>query len=294
MSITLSGYDIGDKIYDSANSLVYRAVRAQDGLPVVMKLLKENFPTPETLIRYKQEFDILQSLRLERVVKAYQLQKYQNTLALIVEDFEGISLQQWMPAHPSPLGQTLHWGIALCQALGQIHHAGIIHKDISPGNVVINPNTQVLKLIDFGISTRFSRQTPTLKSPDTLEGTLTYMAPEQTGRMNRALDYRADFYSLGVILYELLTGHPPFMMKDRMELVYAHLAQEPVPPHEVNGEIPEAFSAIVMKLLEKTAEKRYQSAWGIQADLEACRDSLTTLGHMESFSLAGSDVAERF
>jgi serine/threonine protein kinase len=141
----------------------------------------------------------------------------------------------------------------VAEILGAIHAGNIIHKDINPSNIVYNPATGQVKIIDFGISTVLSRENPTLSNPNVLEGTLAYMSPEQTGRMNRAIDYRTDFYSLGATFYELLTGRLPFVTGDAMELVHCHMAKVPVPPHEVNPQIPKVVSDIVMKLLAKTA-----------------------------------------
>jgi len=140
--------------------------------------------------------------------------------------------------------------------------------------LIVNPTTGVVKIIDFGISTQLSRQHLALKNPAVLEGTLAYMSPEQTGRMNRALDYRSDFYSLGATFYELFTGQLPFETTDAMELVHCHIAKQPTPPHQINPDLPPILSQIIFKLLEKTAEARYQSAWGLKADLEKLQEKL--------------------
>jgi serine/threonine protein kinase len=173
-------------------------------------VLKQDYPTAAELTRYKQEYEITRNLNLSGVVKAYDLSKYQNTLVMILEDFGGKSLKTWMSSEKFTLSEVLEIAIATTASLGGIHAANIIHKDIDPANIVLNRDRGVLKLIDFGISTQLTRENPTLKNPHVLEGTLAYISPEQTGRMNRARDYRTDFYSLGVTLYELLTGQLPF------------------------------------------------------------------------------------
>ncbi len=161
-----------------------------------------------------------------------------------------------------PLSFFLDVAIALSDTLGKIHAANVIHKDINPSNIVLNPKTGVVKMIDFGIATRFSRTNPTFKSLHLLEGTPAYLSPEQTGRMNRRLDYRTDFYSLGVTFYELLTGQLPFPPQDILELVHCHIARPPIPPHELNATIPKPISDLILKLMAKNAEDRYGSAWG--------------------------------
>ena len=292
LMLTLPNYQISTQIYESANSLVYRGFRKKDNQAVILKVLKEDYPTPEELTRYRQEYDITHLLAdVDGVVKAYDLEKYQNTLVMCLEDFGGQSLKMWLDEqHTFTLEELLTFAIQATEILGQIHQQNIIHKDINTANLVLNPNTGVLKIIDFGISTQLSKQHLTLKNPDVLEGTLAYLSPEQTGRMNRALDYRTDFYSLGVTFYELFTGKVPFESKDAMELVHCHIAKQPTTPHQINPDLPPIISSIIMKLLEKTAEERYQSAWGIKADLEKCQENL---GGLE-FELAQQDISERF
>ncbi|HEY9650076.1 MAG TPA: AAA family ATPase [Coleofasciculaceae cyanobacterium] len=165
---------------------------------------------------------------------------------------------------------------------------------MNPGNIVLNPDTGVVKIIDFGIATQFNRTNPTFKSPHVLEGTLAYLSPEQTGRMNRLLDYRTDFYSLGVTFYQLLTGRLPFETTDSLELVHCHIAKQPVPPHALNATIPSPVSDIVMKLMTKNAEDRYQSAWGIKADLESLAEQFKKTKQIDTIPLARHDVSDQF
>src|SRR6476469_1031214 len=267
--ITLPVYQILTQIYESINSKVYRAIREQDNRAVILKVLKEDYPTPNKLTQYKQEYEITRNLNLDGVVKAFALLPYERTLVIILEDFGASSLQQLMNEpvgvkHTPPLSEFLSIAIKKAQSLGNIHTANVIHKDINPSNIVYNPETETLKIIDFGISTVLTRENPILKNPNVLEGTLAYMSPEQTGRMNRTLDYRTDFYSLGVTFYEMLTGELPFNSTDILELVHCHIAKHPVPPSECrrnaenSDKIPQVVSDIVMKLLAKNAEDRYQ------------------------------------
>ncbi|MCC5653713.1 AAA family ATPase [Nostoc sp. XA013] len=296
--IALPGIAIQNKIYESDNSLVYRGIR-DDGVGVVVKMLKLDYPSPGELTRYRQEYKITRSLNLEGVIKAYSQQDYQRTLVIILEDFWGESLEQWMHKRPDifcpmPLSTFLSLAIAVCDILGRIHAANVIHKDINPGNIVFNLETGIVKIIDFGIATQFNRTNPTFKSPHVLEGTLAYLSPEQTGRMNRWLDYRTDFYSLGVTFYELLTGQLPFPTQDILELVHCHIAKPPIPVHKLNATIPKPISGIILKLMAKNAEDRYQSAWGIKADLEHCAGQLAEMGQINAMSLGLQDVSEQF
>lgn len=292
--LEIPGIQTLNKIHQNSNSTVYRAIREHDRQPIILKLLNEDYPTPGQIVRYRQEYKILQTLNLPGVIKACDLQKYRNTLVLILEDFGGSSLKQMQDKQSFSLSKFLNIAIQTAAILGQIHAANIIHKDINPGNIILNQKTGKIQIIDFGISTLLTRETPTLKNPNILEGTLAYISPEQTGRMNRSLDYRTDFYSLGITFYELLTNQLPFDTKDAMELVHSHIAKQPLPIDKIKPEIPLAVSAIIMKLLQKNAENRYQSAWGIQADLDECLRQLQTTGTILEFPLAKEDISDRF
>jgi predicted ATPase/signal transduction histidine kinase/GAF domain-containing protein/tRNA A-37 threonylcarbamoyl transferase component Bud32 len=296
--IALPDVSIQTQIYESVTSRVYRGFRVQDGREVIIKLLRKDYPSPQELTRYRQEYAITRALDVEGVVKVYGQQDYQRSLVILLEDFGGESLEYWIQHRPEAFGPMsvctfLPLAIKLCEILGRIHAANIIHKDINPGNIVLNPDTGVVKVIDFGIATRFNRTNPTFKSHHVLEGTAAYLSPEQTGRMNRLLDYRSDFYSLGVTFYELLTGQLPFATTDILELVHCHLAKSPIPLYELNAQIPKPVSDIILKLMAKNAEDRYQSAWGITADLENCADQLETRGQVNPFPLGLHDASDQ-
>jgi serine/threonine protein kinase len=286
-------YQILAKIYESANSLVYRAILTTDNRSIILKILKENYPTPEELARYQQEYEITSSLNVDGVIKAYGLQRHENSLVMLLEDFNGISLKSLLSKGQFNLADFLSIAIKITESLVAIHTANIIHKDINPANIVYNPETGQLKIIDFGISTRLSQEFLSISPSRQIEGTLAYIAPEQTGRMNRAVDYRCDFYALGVTFYELLTNRLPFTTTDPMELVHCHIAQQPAPVHELVPNIPVVIANIIEKLLAKAPEDRYQSAWGITADLEACDRQLKTIGQIYQFPLASQDIAQK-
>ena len=293
--VIFAGYEDFFQIHDGANSQVYRARRASDGQLVILKFLNQDYPTPAQIRRYKQEYHLTCQLDSPGIIKAYALEEWQRSYVIVLEDFGGISLKQWLKQHKNlSLKEFLFFAIAIAESLGHIHSQNIIHKDINPTNIVFNPETQNLKIIDFGISTQLSQENPILKNPNVLEGTLAYISPEQTGRMNRGLDYRTDFYSLGASFYEMLTGKPPFVTQDSLELVHCHIAKQPHCPSDINPSISPIVSEIVMKLMAKNAEDRYQSIWGLKFDLETCYQHLETTGSIESFPLADRDISDRF
>jgi len=292
--LTLPDYLIVSLIYESAHSVVYRGYRKKDNKPVILKMLKQDYPTPTKLARYRQEYEITLDLDLTGVIKAYGIEKYQNTFIIILEDFGGESLKATFEKGKQPgisVSDFLPLAIQITESLGNIHAANLIHKDINPSNIVVNVDTNQLKIIDFGISSRLPRENPTLTNPEHLEGTLAYISPEQTGRMNRSLDYRTDLYSLGVTLYELLTGQLPFKSKVPLELVHSHIARIPLTPNQLNPEIPPIVSNIIMKLMAKNVEYRYQSAFGVRTDLQKCQLQLAKNAHFEIFQLAQNDFS---
>lgn len=295
MSSTLREYKFIEDIHEGVKTLIYRGRRDRDGRLAIVKTLKAEYPSLEDITQLRHEYKILQLLNGEGIVKSYGLEKNKNGVALILEDFGAHSLALDLQENPKKtLSEFLNIAIQLAEILAQLHQNEIIHKDIKPHNILINPSTGQVKLTDFSIATRLSRETQNLNNPTLLEGTLAYMSPEQTGRMNRSLDYRTDFYSLGVALYEILAHRLPFESRDPMELVHCHIAKTPVPPHEFNPKVPKAVSAIVMKLLVKRAEERYQSALGLKADLEACQFQLETLGTINNFVPGMRDKSGHF
>ena len=290
----ISGYNISEELYESADSLVYRSQSSADKKPNILKMLKHAYPPPEKIAWFRREYDLTRNLNLPGVIDAYSLESDQDRLVMVLEDFGGESLNRLQIAGKLPLIDFLNLAIEVTDILGQVHRKNIIHKDINQSNIVLNPTTEQVKIIDFGISTVLSRETTTVRNPNVLEGTLAYMSPEQTGRMNRTVDYRTDFYSLGATFYELLTGQPPFPTTDALELVHCHIARQATPAHKLNSDIPRAISDIVMKLLAKTSEDRYQSAYGLKADLEECLRQWQDTERIEHFPLGQHDVSDRF
>ncbi|MDX2243409.1 MAG: serine/threonine-protein kinase PknK, partial [Leptolyngbyaceae cyanobacterium bins.302] len=291
--VEIAGYEVLEKLYEGSRSLVYRGQNTTQQ-SFILKLMQAEYPSLEELGRYRLEYDIINRLQIDGVAQAYELIPYKNGLVLVLEDFGGESLHSLLQSRQLTLIEFLELAIAITEILGRIHAANVIHKDINPANILVNPQSNQVKLIDFGNATVLSRENPSIRSPNVLEGTLPYLSPEQTGRMNRALDYRTDFYSLGATLYELLTGAPPFVVGDPMELIHCHLAKQPAPPHGVKPEIPETISQIVLRLLAKNAEDRYQGAFGIRGDLHQCLEQLQQTGTIASFPLGQQDTSGKF
>lgn len=289
-----SNYQILEMLYESDRSKVYRAVQPDNPQPVVLKLLNQDYPIPEEVARYRLEYDITRSLTSAGVIQVYGMERYQSSWFMVLEDFGATSLKQLLPTLKLNLPEVLAIALKITETLEAIHQQHIIHKDINPSNIVMNPQTHQLKVIDFGLSTVLSQEKPMICSPNILEGTLAYISPEQTGRMNRELDYRTDFYSLGATFYELLTHQLPFPIFDPLELVHAHIAKQSAPPHELKPEIPLVLSQIVMKLLAKMPEDRYQNARGLKFDLQRCFDLLQQTNTIPLFTLGQHDVGDRF
>ncbi|BAY11777.1 trifunctional serine/threonine-protein kinase/ATP-binding protein/sensor histidine kinase [Calothrix sp. NIES-2098] len=291
--LIIPGYQFNEELYNGSRTLVYRGYREIDEKPVAIKLLKNPYPSFSELVQFRNQYTIAKNLHQPGIIQTYSLEPYQNGYALVMEDFGGISLKEYFTF--GSLQEFLQIAIALCDILDTLYRDRIIHKDIKPSNILINPQTKQVKLIDFSIASLLPRETQTLIGTNILEGTLAYISPEQTGRMNRGIDYRTDFYSLGVTFYELLTAELPFQSHDAMELVHCHIAKMPPLLREVKSEeIPQVISDIVMKLMAKNAEDRYQSALGLKFDLENCLVQLQETGEIKSFPIAQRDVCDRF
>ncbi|BAY74650.1 multi-sensor signal transduction multi-kinase [Nostoc linckia NIES-25] len=292
--INIPGYDLSEKLYDGSRTVVYRAVREIDSLPVVIKLLKNPYPSFSELVQFRNQYTIAKNLNYPGIIQTYSLEPYQNGYMLVMEDCGGISLKDYFAnKNIVSIDEFLQIAIALSNTLDILYRERIIHKDIKPSNILINPETKQVKLIDFSIASLLARETQGLVNPNGLEGTLAYISPEQTGRMNRGIDYRTDFYSLGVTFYELLIGELPFTANDAMELLHCHIAKMPIALAN-KKEIPQVISDIVMKLMAKNAEERYQSAFGLRFDLENCLQQLRETGSIESFEIGYRDVCDRF
>ena len=292
--IDVPGYAVDAVVHETSNSIIAKATRTADGARVYLKTLAEDLPSPARIARMRREFEITQRVAGEGVVAALDLERVGARLVMVLEDFGGAAIGATPEGTLLPLETALELCEKTARALVGVHAGRLIHKDINPGNVAWNPETGQVKLLDFGIATELSRERPEVLSPNVLEGTLAYMSPEQTGRMNRALDYRTDLYSLGAMLYRLTTGRLPFPSDDPMELVHCHIARTPLAPGEAHPRVDAGLAAIIMKLLSKNAEDRYQSAFGAAEDLAKALQLLRSAGHVPLFPLDTSNVSDRF
>jgi signal transduction histidine kinase/serine/threonine protein kinase len=293
----IAGCQITEKIYAGSRTLVYKGIDLQNSASVVIKLMRNEYPNFGEIVQFKNQYTITKNLELAGVVKPLKLETYQNRYVILMEDFGGISLKEYAQQYFQgvlPLNEFFPIAIKIASIIDSVHHLKIIHKDIKPENILINPKSQEIKVTDFGIASQLQKETQTLKSPSVLEGTLAYISPEQTGRMNRGIDYRSDFYSLGITFYELLTGRLPFSSKDAMELVHCHIAKQPIPVDEINSNIPDVLTKIVSKLMAKNAEDRYQSLLGLRYDLEKCVNELKNNNFIDNFSIGSRDASDNF
>ena len=248
-------------------------------------------PTPAILDRFAHEYGLKDELGEGWAVRPLDLRRDRGRPMLVLEDPGGEPLDQLLGA-PLELERFLRLAIGIVSALGKSHKRGLVHKDVKPANVLVNRASGEVRLTGFGIASRLPRERQAPEPPETIAGTLAYMAPEQTGRMNRSIDARSDLYALGVMLYQMLTGALPFTATEPMEWVHCHIARKPVPPSERLDTVPAPVSAIVMKLLTKTAEERYQTAAGVERDLRRCLAE-GARGSLTDFPLGEQDAPDR-
>lgn len=294
--IEISGYRIKEKLTEDSISFYYRAVREQSSLDpetVIIRTPKRDDPDVKDRAKLQNEYEVTKDLDTESVLKPLELFTQDSRLALIFEDFNATPLSNLIDSGDVALSHMLRIVVRLSDILGELHGKKIIHKNIKPQNILIDTFTWQTKLTGFDIASLYSGESAT-QGADTVEGTLAYMSPEQTGRMNRVIDYRSDLYALGTVFYEMLTGGPPFREEDPLALVHAQMARNPVPPHQVNSEVPEAISEIVMKLLSKAPEERYQSTYGLGIDLKRCLSELQSSGKISRFEPGEHDPSPLF
>jgi predicted ATPase/class 3 adenylate cyclase len=281
-----------EPLYESRRTGVYRR-RDAEGARII-KVLKAQYPTNLDLAVYRREAELLAKVDSPHVNRLLAVEEQGNGVLLKIEDIGGLPLSEHFAQQTPRLDEFLTIAVQISRGLADVHRANIIHREVTPSNIVYNPNRRLVQIVDLGAASERSRERPSVQTPDRPEGALAYVSPEQTGRMNRSVDHRSDLYSLGATLYELLVGKTPFDGSDSLRLVYDQIARAPVPPHQQVATIPNVVSEIVVKLLEKNPEDRYQSATGLLRDLEECERQLLQTGNIEDFELATEDYNERF
>lgn len=293
----ISFYKIKEVLYNGKNSLIYSAFHETTLQNVVIKVLKNDYPSSQQIARFLHEYEIAKQLHAEipdYVIEPYGLIKHHNSYALIFEDFGGTSLSKLLIQGPLSVTVFLDLAIRLTQIVKAIHSLHVIIKNINPSNIFWNPTSSRLKFADFGISTTLAFENIEPGSVFSIEGSLPYISPEQTGRMNRVVDYRCDYYSLGVTFYEMITGILPFKIKDPLEIVNAHLTKKPPEPHEIDPALPLVISNIIMKLLSKQPEERYQTTMGLLTDLSTCQNQWLEKRTIAPFLIGFKDVSSHF
>ena len=284
-----------EPLREGADFILYRVGGCcGSAAPVLAVAAAVERPSPQSLRRLEHEYSLAAKLDTAWAAKPLALTRHEGRTVLILKDPGGEPLDRVLDQNngrPPDLTRFLHIAVCLAAALGQVHRRGLIHKDIKPANVLVDAADNVW-LTGFGLASQlpYERQAPA--PPEIIAGTLAYMAPEQTGRMNRSIDTRSDLYSLGVTLYQMLTGYLPFAAADPLEWVHCHIARQPTPPR-VRASVPEPLSAIAMKLLAKSAEERYRTAAGLEADLRRCLAEWESQGRIDPFPLGAQDVPDR-
>ncbi|WP_437966506.1 AAA family ATPase [Sorangium sp. So ce260] len=288
----IKGHHITAKTGEGAGCAMYRARRDADGIEVAMKMLYADYTRIGDIMRFKHAYRVVERIGSARILEVYAVEEHGDGLMLFTEYFPGAPLSATTPGELD-VGAALDIVIPVAEALADVHQHGLVHGDVRPPNILLGEGGQV-KLTGFDVDALVTREKEEIYSHRVLTEVLPYTSPEQTGRMNRGVDYRTDMYSLGVVLFEMLTGRRPFEAMDPLELMHAHIAVEPVAPSELNPEVPGALSAITMKLLSKNAEDRYQCAEGLKADLEELRSRWRGSRQMEAFSPGQHDRRDLF
>lgn len=291
----IGSYILQEKIREAKNTVVYRGYKQGEKQQYLITLLKSTSATPAEIAQFKQEYDLIKNCAHRGIVRMLDLLPYEDGWAMIQENVDGLPLKNFLEQkNPFPLSSLLKLAADAAATLGALHLAGIIHRAVTPLNLVIDPVTEEVKLTRFGVCALVTHENDEVYNPTFIQNTLLYMSPEQTGRMNRSVDYRTDLYSLGVTLYEAFTGLPPFFSHDPLDLIHAHIAIPPKPPAQIKPDLPSMVSDIILRLLAKNPEERYQNGFGLEADLQNCLRLLEETCRIEPFELGRHDISNRF
>ena len=298
--LSIAGYEVKKQIYHGARSSVFLGKCIDNGDEVILKAVSDELSGLDfehAASRLTHEYHVSSTLKHEYICTP--LKFCEGTSPVIIYPyFPAESLLNFMGGNNLSLVESLQIAIKLCHAMDEIHKQDVIHKVICPENILIDKDSLDIKVVGFAeastVKTHGKKEIVQLCSPESLQINLTYISPEQTGRTNSVLDYRSDFYSFGVTLYHCLCGKPPFISKDSLELIHQHLAKKPESIVDLNPDIPLVVAKIIHKLLEKNADDRYQSAYGLRKDLEKCLDYYNDKSSVPNFKIAEKDVSEKF
>jgi len=289
----LPGFSIGETLHVGTSYSIHRATRLGDGAAVIVKVDDGPHADLQARARLEHEFQLTRGVDDAGIASAVAFERAGRHHALVFADTGQVSLDRYLAGRSLPLASFFRIAGQVADTLGRLHTRDIVHKDVKPANLLVDPQTLAARLTDFGIAAERARETAASRAPEELEGTLHYIAPEQTGRMNRSIDGRADLYALGVTFYEMLVRRLPFETEDRAELIHRHLTVLPKSPRELDPEIPEPLSRLVMKLLAKDPDERYQSATGLAHDLASLTELVAGGCVGDDFVLATRDVPDR-
>lgn len=293
--LNVQNYRILEKISGTPMSELFRARKDGESGTVLLKVLDSHATSPSKIARFKRQFNELKYLNQTGIVKTIELLEHRGAFALVLEDFESLSVKNILLEETRfSIKFFLESTIQIASTLGNLHKIDIVHGDIKPDNILINRDTGEVKVTGFGFATDFTGEREAVYDPEIIQHTLPYLSPEQTGRMNRSVDYRTDMYSLGISCYEMLTGRPPFTSEDPMSIIHGHIAISPSTPNKIDATVPPIISDIVMKLISKSNEDRYQNSYGLMVDLKECQTQLLNNGNIERFNLATHDLSNRF
>jgi histidine kinase len=290
----LPGYIIHEKIHENDRTKIYRGCITSGKVPVIIKVLKQETATPADISNFIYEYELTRNLKIEGIIKPIRLENTGSNLAMIIEDSKAVSLREYIKDDPVELPIFLDIAVQLAQTLGELHQNGIIHSNLNLENILVNPDTGKVKISNFSLAIHSYMKSENNAMISAVLGNLQYMSPEQLGIVEGGIDYRSDYYSLGVVFYEMLTGRLPLHAEAHDEWIRVHASKKPEAPDKINPDIPPALSAVILKLLFKTADERYQTARGLVRDLEECRRQWNITGRIEPFVLGQADVYYRF
>jgi histidine kinase len=265
----LSGYKILEKINTQRNKVYYRAERGSDNQKVILKIL-ENIHSSDEEAAMKHEFKLATDFSHKGISRYLSMENYNNKLVAVMEDFDGLTFDQYLTMHRCTIGEALHFADQIASILHYFYQKGMVHQDLCTANLLVNPLSLEIRLVDYSVASRVADLKHAVEHPGLLKASLAYISPEQTGRINGEIDIRSDLYSLGIIMYEMTTGCLPFISSEALSMIHFHIAKKPIPPQNLNPAIHLTVSKIILKLLSKNASDRYQSPFGLIADLQAC------------------------